>query len=234
MLPLSFQPIKTKRIYEEIMEQLKDMISRGELKQGQKLPPERELAESLGVSRASVREALTALEAIGILDIRPGEGTFVRETSVSATFAPLAMVLEMEQNSMSQLMEVRRVLETEIAALAVQRATEEDLQNIEVNLNRMKSANTVSEAVEADLRFHFAIAEATHNSILLRIMNTVADLMHNTFRIRREELFADKGREIISEHEAIYRAIRDRDINTAKLRMLQHIDNIQAGIEVQE
>lgn len=216
------------------MEQLKDMISRGELKQGQKLPPERELAESLGVSRASVREALTALEAIGILDIRPGEGTFVRETSVSATFAPLAMVLEMEQNSMSQLMEVRRVLETEIAALAVQRATEEDLQNIEVNLNRMKSANTVSEAVEADLRFHFAIAEATHNSILLRIMNTVADLMHNTFRIRREELFADKGREIISEHEAIYRAIRDRDIDSAKLRMLQHIHNIQAGIEVQE
>jgi len=204
------------------------------LKQGQKLPPERELAESLGVSRASVREALTALEAIGILDIRPGEGTFVRETSVSATFAPLAMVLEMEQNSMSQLMEVRRVLETEIAALAVQRATEEDLQNIEVNLNRMKSANTVSEAVEADLRFHFAIAEATHNSILLRIMNTVADLMHNTFRIRREELFADKGREIISEHEAIYRAIRDRDIDSAKLRMLQHIHNIQAGIEVQE
>jgi len=234
VLPLSFQPIKTKRIYEEIMEQLKDMISRGELKQGQKLPPERELAESLGVSRASVREALTALEAIGILDIRPGEGTFVRETSVSATFAPLAMVLEMEQNSMSQLMEVRRVLETEIAALAVQRATEEDLQNIEVNLNRMKSANTVSEAVEADLRFHFAIAEATHNSILLRIMNTVADLMHNTFRIRREELFADKGREIISEHEAIYRAIRDRDIDSAKLRMLQHIDNIQAGIEVRE
>jgi len=234
VLPLSFQPIKTKRIYEEIMEQLKDMISRGELKQGQKLPPERELAESLGVSRASVREALTALEAIGILDIRPGEGTFVRETSVSATFAPLAMVLEMEQNSMSQLMEVRRVLETEIAALAVQRATEEDLQNIEVNLNRMKSANTVSEAVEADLRFHFAIAEATHNSILLRIMNTVADLMHNTFRIRREELFADKGREIISEHEAIYRAIRDRDIDSAKLRMLQHIHNIQAGIEVQE
>lgn len=231
---MSFQPIKTKRIYEEIMEQLKDMISRGELKQGQKLPPERELAESLGVSRASVREALTALEAIGILDIRPGEGTFVRETSVSATFAPLAMVLEMEQNSMSQLMEVRRVLETEIAALAVQRATEEDLQNIEVNLNRMKSANTVSEAVEADLRFHFAIAEATHNSILLRIMNTVADLMHNTFRIRREELFADKGREIISEHEAIYRAIRDRDIDSAKLRMLQHIHNIQAGIEVQE
>jgi GntR family transcriptional repressor for pyruvate dehydrogenase complex len=234
VLLLSFQPIKIKRIYEEIMEQLKDMISRGELRHGQKLPSERELAESLGVSRASVREALTALEAIGILDIRPGEGTFVRETSVSATFAPLAMVLEMEQNSMSQLMEVRRVLETEIAALAVQRATEEDLINIETNLNHMKTARTISEAVEADLMFHFAIAEATHNSILLRIMNTVADLMHNTFRIQREELFAAKGQEIISEHEAIYQAIQDRSLETAKLKMLQHIDNIQTGIEVRE
>lgn len=229
---MSFQPIKIKKIYEEIVEQLKEMISNGELKPGQKLPSERDMAESLGVSRASVREALTTLEAIGILDIRPGEGTFVRETSVSATFAPLAMVLEMEQNPGGQLMEVRRVLETEMAALAAQRATEEDLNNIQTILNHMKTAKTISQAVEADLRFHFSIAEATHNTILLRIMNTVADLMHNTFRVQREELFADNGAEIISEHEAIYNAIRDRNSETAKSKMLQHIDNIQAGIEI--
>ncbi|MGS0763718.1 FadR/GntR family transcriptional regulator [Syntrophomonas curvata] len=233
MLLLSFQPIKIKKIYEEIVEQLKEMISNGELKPGQKLPSERDMAESLGVSRASVREALTALEAIGILDIRPGEGTFVRETSVSATFAPLAMVLEMEQNPGGQLMEVRRVLETEMAALAAQRATEEDLKNIKTNLNHMKTAQTISQSVEADLRFHFTIAEATHNTILLRIMNTVADLMHNAFRVQREELFADKGTEIICEHEAIYNAIRDRNSEAAKSKMLQHIDNIQAGIEFQ-
>lgn len=230
---MSFQPIKIKKIYEEIVEQLKEMISNGELKPGQKLPSERDMAESLGVSRASVREALTALEAIGILDIRPGEGTFVRETSVSATFAPLAMVLEMEQNPGGQLMEVRRVLETEMAALAAQRATEEDLKNIKTNLNHMKTAQTISQSVEADLRFHFTIAEATHNTILLRIMNTVADLMHNAFRVQREELFADKGTEIICEHEAIYNAIRDRNSEAAKSKMLQHIDNIQAGIEFQ-
>jgi GntR family transcriptional repressor for pyruvate dehydrogenase complex len=234
VLRLSFRPIKTKRIYEEIVEQLKELISKGELKHGQKLPAERELAESLGVSRASVREALTALEAIGILDIRPGEGTFIRETSVSTTFAPLTMILEMEQNSISQLMEVRRVLETEIAALAVQRATEEDLAKIEENLNRMKSAKTISEAVEAGLWFHYAIAEAAHNSILLRMMNTIADLMHNSFRIQREGLFTEKGLEVIAEHEAIYNAIRDRDIETAKLRILQHIDNFEANTEVRE
>jgi len=80
---LGFRPIKTRKIYEEIVEQLKDMLSRGELRPGDRLPSEREMAESLGVSRASVREALTALEAIGILDIRPGEGTYVKQTSIA-------------------------------------------------------------------------------------------------------------------------------------------------------
>jgi GntR family transcriptional repressor for pyruvate dehydrogenase complex len=90
---LVFQPIVTKKIYEEIVDQLRDLIARGELKPGQKLPSEREMSESMGVSRASVREALTAMEAIGILDIRPGEGTFVKETSSLETFKPLAFVL---------------------------------------------------------------------------------------------------------------------------------------------
>ncbi|MDD3363973.1 MAG: GntR family transcriptional regulator, partial [Syntrophomonas sp.] len=89
---MSFHPIKTKKIYEEIVEQLKGMISTGDLQPGNKLPAERDMAESLGVSRASVREALTALETMGILDIRPGEGTFVRRTSDSETFEPLALL----------------------------------------------------------------------------------------------------------------------------------------------
>ncbi|MEA1960091.1 MAG: FadR/GntR family transcriptional regulator [Bacillota bacterium] len=172
------------------MEQLKEMIKRGELKPGNKLPSERDMAESLGVSRASVREALTALEAIGILDIRPGEGTFVRQTNDQETFEPLALVLAVEQNPGAQMMEVRRVLESESAALAAERASQEDLNKIDKSLKKMKASSTVQEAVAADLRFHFAIAEATKNTILLRIMNTVADLMHSSFRSDRENLYA--------------------------------------------
>lgn len=229
-----FQPIKTKKIYEEIVEQLKDMISRGELKPGEKLPAEREMAESLGVSRASVREALTALEAIGILDVRPGDGTFVRQTSSSETFQPLALVLAVERNPGKQLMEVRRVLETESAALAAVRATEDNLKNIRESLVRMKEADSVSQAVEYDLRFHFAIAEATQNTILLRMMNTVADLMHHTFRTNRERLYArsSNGAEIIKEHTAIYQAILERKPPLAKQYMLEHINHIEAGIEL--
>lgn len=230
---MSFQPIKTKKIYEEIMEQLKDMIGSGELKPGEKLPSERDMSDSLGVSRASVREALTALEALGILDIRPGEGTFVRETSVSRIFEPLAMVLAVERNPGAQMMEIRRILETEAAALAAERASEDNLSNIEIILDKMKNAEIISEAVDFDLKFHYSIAEASHNTILLRMMNTVADLMHHTFRSNRENFYADpvKGPRTIREHEAIAAAIRARNPVLAREKMLEHINHIEADIE---
>jgi len=228
---LGFQPIVTKKIYEEIVEQLKDMITRGELVPGQKLPSEREMTESMGVSRASVREALTALEAIGILQIRPGEGTFVRETTRSEIFKPLAFVLAVEKNPAAQMMEVRRVLESESAALAAIRGDNTNLKKIRDSLDQMKSSANTQLAVENDLKFHFAIAEATQNTILLRIMNTVADLMHHTFRTDREKLLQRKTAEIYSEHEAIYEAIKERNPQKAREKMIEHINHIETGME---
>jgi len=229
---LTFQPIKAKKIYEEIVEQIRGMITSGELKPGDKLPPERDMAEFLGVSRASVREALTALETVGILDIRPGEGTFVKRTSDSETFESLTLLLSVEQTPEVQMMEVRRILETESAALAAKRATFADLQKIQASLLVMKSAESISDAVDADVRFHFAIAEATKNSVLLRIMNTVADLMHHTFRQDRENLYANPelGARVLIEHEAILKAIQDQNPDEAWAKMLEHINNIESSI----
>jgi len=229
---LTFQPIKAKKIYEEIVEQIRGMITRGDLKPGDKLPAERDMAESLGVSRASVREALTALETVGILDIRPGEGTFVKRTSDSETFESLTLLLSVEQTPEVQMMEVRRILETESAALAAKRGTTADLQKIEDSLLVMKTADSISEAVDADVRFHFAIAEATKNSVLLRIMNTVADLMHQTFRQDRESLYSNPqlGARVLREHEAILEAIQARNPDEAWAKMLEHINNIESSI----
>jgi len=230
---LIFKPIKTRKIYEEVVEQLKIMLTGGELKPGDKLPSERDMAESLGVSRASVREALTTLEAIGILEIKPGEGTFVRQTSDALTFAPLTLVLTVEHNSGAQLMEVRRVLETEMATLAAERATSEDLQKIKEWLDLMKGAQNTHDAVESDLRFHFAIAEATQNTILVRLINTIADLMHHTFQGKREKLYAQSssGHRILREHEAIYQAIKNRAPDEARAKMLEHINHVEVGTE---
>ncbi len=229
---LIFKPIKTKKIWEEIVDQLKAMITNGELKPGDKLPSERDLAESLNVSRASVREALTTLEAIGILEINPGEGTFIRQTSDAETFAPLTLLLTVERNPEAQMMEVRRVLETEMASLAAQRATAENLDRIEKSLLLMKSAKNTHDAVDADLRFHFAIAEATQNTILLRLMNTIADLMHHSLRTDRENLYSHPptGQRILREHDAIFLAIRNHDPEFARNAMLEHINNIEKGI----
>ena len=121
-----FKPIKTKKIYEEIVEQLRELISTGTFNPGDKLPSERDMAQMLGVSRASVREAVVALQAMGVLDVKPGEGTFVSASMNSEMIEPLALVLSVERNPLAQLMEVRRILEAEAAALAAQRATEQD------------------------------------------------------------------------------------------------------------
>jgi GntR family transcriptional repressor for pyruvate dehydrogenase complex len=230
---MEFKPIKTRRIYEEIVDQLKFLIIKGNLKPGDKLPSERELSERLGVSRSSVREALSALEAMSILDIRSGEGTFVRQTSQSATIEPLAWVLTVENNPVIQLMEVRRVLEVEAAGLAARRATGYQLEKIVEALNAMKEAAEKQElAVEYDLKFHFTIAEATHNTILLRIMNTVADIMHQTFRANRQQLYGSPGmaERIIREHSLILEAIQERNPAEASKRMLEHLNNVEAGL----
>ncbi len=228
---MTFQPIKTKKIYEEIMEQIRRMITQGDLQPGDKLPAERELAETLGVSRTSVREALTALGALGLIEVRSGEGTFIRRSNDLETFEPLSVLLAVERNPGVQLMEVRRILETECAALAAKRATPADLEKIEAAFQTMKNADSIQAAVEADLRFHYTIAEATKNTVLLRIMNTVADLMHKDFRQDREALYAKLTGQVLDEHEAILQAIKNKNPDEAWARMLEHINNIEAGIK---
>ena len=128
---MDIAPIKSTRIYEEIVRQIKAMIAEGRLKSGDRLPPERDLAEKFVVSRTSVREALRALESLGLVEIRPGEGTFVREVSVEALIEPLALVMASQREAIGELFEARRLLEPAIAALAAGRATPEEIQEME-------------------------------------------------------------------------------------------------------
>src|SRR3989449_1381053 len=124
-------PIKSTRIYEEIVRQVKQLIAEGRLKSGDQLPPERDLAEKFVVSRTSVREARRALESLGFVEIRPGEGTFIREVSVEALIEPLALVMASQRGAIAELFEARRLLEPAIAALAAGRATPEELSEME-------------------------------------------------------------------------------------------------------
>ena len=113
---MGIEPIKSTRIYEAIVRQVKAMIAEGRLKSGDQLPPERDLAEKFVVSRTSVREALRALESLGLIEIRPGEGTFVREVSVESLIEPLALLMLSQREAIGELFEARRLLEPSIAA----------------------------------------------------------------------------------------------------------------------
>ncbi|MGE5422303.1 MAG: FadR/GntR family transcriptional regulator [Ignavibacteriales bacterium] len=228
-----FKPIKTKKIYEEIVDQIKDMISSGTFKPGDRLPSEREMSSMLGVSRASVREAVTALQAMGILEVKPGEGTYAAYTQNNDTFEPLAMVLAMENNPLPQLMEVRRILEGEAAALAAVRATDINKRHMTDVLCEMKeTAEKHAQGVQFDLQFHHAIAEATHNRVLERIIKTLDNMMHETFLVNRQDMYSMPGKamRILYEHQMILDAIMAGDSEKARSGMLNHLNHVQSGL----
>ncbi|NLV16775.1 MAG: FadR family transcriptional regulator [Syntrophomonadaceae bacterium] len=228
-----FTPIKTRKVYEEIIDQLRELISTGTYSPGDKLPSERDMAQMLGVSRASVREAVVVLQAMGFLVVRAGEGTFVSKSINNETIEPLAAILSMERNPLAQLMEVRRILEVEAAALAAERATEQDrLKMVEV-LNDMKAvADRSQQGVEFDLYFHFAIADAAHNPLLRRIIKTLDNMMHQTFLVNRNEMYSDPktADRILGEHQIILDAILNCDSAAAREGMLKHLEHVERGL----
>jgi len=225
-MEIDFKPIKTRKIYEEIVEQIKSMVLDGNLSPGDKLLSERDLAEKLQVSRTAVREALSALEMIGILDVRPGDGTYIRETNLDSVIEPLALVLLMERHEIFALLEVRKFLEVGSARLAAERRKSEELAKLEEALENMRrdiQDKTFDES--ADLRFHYLIAESAHNRLLLRLMNTISDTMRQAFRTIIQKLFTNpETAEIIyRQHQAIYQSIKDRLPEEAHEAMSRHL-----------
>ena len=158
---MDLAPIKSTRIYEEIVRQVKAMIAEGRLKSGDRLPPERDLAEKFVVSRTSVREALRALESVGLVEIRAGEGTFIREVSIDALVEPLALLMASQREATGELFEARRLLEPSLASLAAGRATPEEIQEMERILEEQAREIAAGRTgLAQDARFHTAIGVA--------------------------------------------------------------------------
>jgi GntR family transcriptional repressor for pyruvate dehydrogenase complex len=226
---MDFTPVRTKRLYEEIVEQIKQLISDGKLKPGDKLLAERDLAERFQVSRASVREAIRTLEMLGVIDIRPGEGTFIRGTETDDIIRPLAMFLAVERNSLLDMFEMRRIFETATARLAAERATLEELDQIEamlVNMRDRLNVNDSEKGEEFDAAFHYAVAEAAHNSLLTKLFKTVSEDFAKANSLARRQLYHDNiqnGQKIIDQHGKILAAIRARSSEAASEAMLAHL-----------
>jgi GntR family transcriptional repressor for pyruvate dehydrogenase complex len=215
-------PIKSTRIYEEIVRQVKQLIAEGRLKSGDRLPPERELAEKFVVSRTSVREALRALESLGFIEIRAGEGTFVRQVSVDALVGPLALMMTSQREAIGELFEARRVLEPAIAALAASRATPDEVQEMERILeSQAREVAAGRTGLAEDAAFHTAVGAAAHNHAITRIVHAIMDLLTQS----REESLNTPGRPTRShqDHRRILQAIAKRNPSAARQAMLDHL-----------
>lgn len=233
---MEFTPIKTRRLYEEIVEQIKRLLTEGKLRPGDKLLAEREMAEQFQVSRASVREAIRTLEMLGIIDIRPGEGTFIRDTETDDIIRPLAMFLAVERSSLLDMFEMRRIFETATAGLAARRATQEELDQIEAMLENMRDRLNVQDPAkgeEFDAAFHYAVAEATHNSLLTKLFKTVSEEFAKANSVARRQLYqtgAENAQKIIDQHTEIFEAIRARTPEVASAAMLSHLRFAEAEL----
>jgi DNA-binding FadR family transcriptional regulator len=224
------KPIKTKKIYEQIVEQIGLLVAEGQLKPGDRLPSERELVERFQVSRASIREAISALEMMGLIEVRSGEGTYIRQVNIDSVVAPLAWMLFIEKDTDLELYEVRKILEVQAAGIAAERAQEDEIRDMYEPLEVMRmdlEKDRLGE--EADHDFHFAIARATHNKILIRLMNTISDTMQKTLKSSRSKLYEDRNtpERLYQEHCSLYKAIKNHNVLEAQQLMLDHLVGVE-------
>lgn len=225
-----FKPVKTRKVYEEIVKQVKDLIANGTLRPGDRLISERELADKLRVSRASVREAFSVLESMGLIESRAGEGTFVRESTIESIVEPLALMVVRERDSGFALLEVRKSLECESAALAAVRARDEDLQKIEDCVSEMRNEVQRGELGDvSDYKFHYALAEATQNMVLVRVMATISDLFAQGLRSSRLRLYSLPGmpNTLFEQHTRIYEAVKNHHAADARQAMRDHLEFVE-------
>ena len=226
---LLIEPVKRSRIYEHIVEQIRALIREGRWAPGDQIPPERELADRFRVSRTSVREALRALEMQGVLDSRQGGGTFVRTTDTEALVPPLAAAILRGRRELAEVLEVRELIEPGIARRAARRATDDHIAELESLLERQRECIEEGRSfVDEDTAFHYTLARAADNHILLRLHNLILDLLRES---RESYLHVpDRPQMSLRGHEAILSAVKAHDAEAAYDASLAHITQVRDGI----
>jgi GntR family transcriptional regulator, transcriptional repressor for pyruvate dehydrogenase complex len=208
-----------------VFEKLLSLLLSGHWQEGDRIHPERELCQELGVGRASLREALKALELIGMIESRVGDGTFVCQRSMFLSRPLLWAITGDSMTRVDELVESRLVLECEIAAFAASRATAEDLKSIEEHVNRMKMGiGDPDVLLDADLKFHLAIAQAAHNQILFNAVQMIRSLMQQWMLVTLH--VPGVGSRALAQHEAILACINTKDIDGARKAMHTHLEEM--------
>lgn len=222
-----YQPIQSARLYEQIAAQIEERILDGDLECGDKLPSELELADQFGVSRTAVREAIKALRAKGLVEVQPGRGTFVTDGSSQVLRTSLGQVLRItDEGRLDHLIEIREILEPKIAALAAERAEQQDIQAMQSAIEAMDV--TIDDAepfIEADLAFHLALSHATKNVLIPLLIDPIVDMLQEQrIRIFKLKKGSERGQ---YHHKRILAFIVDRDALGAHDAMEAHLAQVR-------
>ncbi len=224
-----FKTIKHTKVSDEIVSQIKSLISDGTLRPGDRLPPERELIKEFGVSRPSLREGLNSLVAMGFLQVK-GKRTFIKSVTSESMQNPLSLLIKMDTQKIFDLIEVRKAIEVWGASLAAQRATEGDIKQLENIIEEMKKAFEEGRSWEKqDADFHLAIAQATHNTIQTHVMSTIYDLLRESVaRVFKERA---KVKKLLDHHYRIFNAIKNHSPDKARERILEHLNYVDSEVK---
>ncbi|MDQ1000688.1 GntR family transcriptional repressor for pyruvate dehydrogenase complex [Neobacillus niacini] len=228
---MEYKRIKPKKIYEEVAETLHEMIRTGQLKPGDRLDSVQQLSENFQVGRSAIREALSALKAMGLVEMKQGEGTFVKGFEAKQITFPLSTAILMNKEDVAHLLEVRKIIETGAAIAAARNRDASDLQAMSQALKEMKQVKGDEELGEkADYTFHQALSAASQNPLLSKLLEHVSGLMVETMKeTRRLWLFSKQTsiEKLYEEHLAIYNAIEEQNEEKARQAMLLHLENVE-------
>lgn len=222
-----FKRISPRKISDEIIEQFKEMLNKGELKPGDELPSERELARMIGVSRPPLREALNALQSMGFVEIRPRSKIIVRSVAEKFLADPVSILIAKDMEKIFDLLELRSAMESWAAYHAAKRASQEDIERIGKIIEKdQENLRLKRDDAKIDADFHVAVAQATGNTIFSHLMASCYHILWNTQVVSRETLFKkEANRELIAgQHLRIFQFIQAKDAEAAAREARRHID----------
>jgi GntR family transcriptional repressor for pyruvate dehydrogenase complex len=224
-----FRKIKPKKVSDEIYEQLRNLVIKGDLKPGSKLPPERDLAVQLGVSRPSLREALNKLESQGFIEQIQGDGTYIKSFTQDHLDTAIDEFIK-NDDAIFDLLEVRKTLETWSAYYAAKRATSNQLKEIKKYLNELKTAKEKGETGhEADVNFHYTITYAASNVLQTHLMRNIHDWVERVSYKVRSQMYMDEDAQddLYLQHYNIYNAIKEKNPEAAYNAMREHLEYVE-------
>jgi GntR family transcriptional regulator, transcriptional repressor for pyruvate dehydrogenase complex len=221
-----FTPVKNTKVYEQVIEQIKEMITSGKLKKGDRLPPERELVEQLQVSRTSIREAIRALQIIGLVECRQGGGNFIKESFENSLFEPLSIMFVLQNSKPEEILELRKIVEVETAALAAEKINDKELKELKAIIDQLRASDDEELNATLDKKFHYRIAHASGNFLVVSVLSAVSSLVDSFIKDAREMILKqNENKEVLMEHhENIYNALLHHDISMAAKVMRKHLD----------